>query len=335
MFIGHGLLAFAVAAFVADWRGWETRRALLVGALAGVFATIPDVDVAYALVGLLEWQAADGAVGAPAAFWDASRGVHRSVTHSLVVGAVAAPAFGLLAARSSSDRVHSGRARVAHTAGSALLVALVVIALAWGGPIAALVTGLFVASGLLVARAVARVSTFSPPTVAVAALWGLWSHPWGDLVTGSPPDWFFPFPSPILESRLVLSADPTLHLLGAFAIELATIWLALAVICRLTDRSILATVDRRAAVSVAYGVAPLAAAPPTLAVSYHFVFSILGLGVLCGVVRDTPSLIRPRAIDRGLPSTDGVLEVVLTALAAVTVALVSYVTVYVSVVGPA
>jgi hypothetical protein len=328
VFIGHGLLAFAVAAFVADWRGWEARRALLVGALAGTFATIPDVDVAYALVGLLEWQAADGAVGAPTAFWDASRGVHRSATHSLVVGALAAPAFGLLAARG-----RSGRTRLAHGVAISFLVALVAIAFVWGGPVAAFVTGLFVASGLLVARGAARVSTLSPATVAVAALWGLWSHPWGDLVTGSPPDWFFPFPSPILESRLVLHADPTLHLLGAFAIELATIWLALAVACRLTDRSIIGTVDRRATVGVAYGVAPLAVAPPTLAVSYHFVFSILGLGVLCGVVRDTPSLVRPRAIDRGLPSTDGVLEVVLTALAAVTVALVSYVTVYVSLIG--
>ncbi|WP_222918987.1 metal-dependent hydrolase [Natrinema sp. SYSU A 869] len=330
MFIGHGLLAFAVAAFAADWRGWEPRRALLVGAVAGVFATIPDIDIVYALVGLLEWQAADGALGASTAFWDASRDVHRSVTHSLVVGAVAAPAFGLLAARSSSDR-----ALFARVAAIGLLAALVAIAFVWDGPIAALVMSLFAASGLLVARGVARASTLSPATVAIAALWGLWSHPWGDLVTGSPPDWFFPFPSPVLESRLVLHSDPTLHLLGAFGIELATIWLALAVVCRLTDRSIFAAIDRRAGIGVVYGVAALAVTPPTLAVSYHFVFSILGVGLLCGVVRETPSLARSRASYRGSPSPDGVLEIALTALAAVTVALVAYATVYLFLVGPA
>ncbi|SEQ22242.1 metal-dependent hydrolase [Natrinema salaciae] len=324
MFVGHALLAFAVAALVADWQGWERRSALAVGVVAGAFAAIPDIDVAYALVGLLEWQVGDGALGASTAFWDASRVVHRSVTHSLVVGAVAAPAFGLLAVRGRSDRARFGR-----IAGVGLLVTLLVIALVWDGSLAVFVMGLFAVSGILVARGVARASTLSPATVAVAALWGLWSHPWGDLVTGAPPDWLFPFPSPVLESRVVLHSNPTLHLLGAFAIELATIWFALAVYCRLTDRSPLASVDRRATVGAAYGVAALAATPPTLEVSYHFVFSILGVGLLCGVVRETPSLEVPRASDRGLPSPDGVLEVALTALTAVTIALAAYATVYV------
>jgi hypothetical protein len=126
----------------------------------------------------------------------------------------------------------------------------------------------------------------------------------------------------------VLHPDPTLHLLGAFAIELATVWLALAVVCRVTDRSIRASVDRRAAVGAAYGLAALATTPPTLEVSYHFVFSILGAGLLCGVVRDGSRPSIPRSSDRGLPSSDGVLEVGLTALAAVTVALAAYAAVY-------
>lgn len=329
MFVGHALLAFAVAALVADWRGWQPRSALVVGAVAGAFAAIPDIDVAYALVGLLEWQPADSTHGAPTAFWGASRAVHRSVTHSLVVGAIAAPAFGFLAVRG-----HPARARFAHTAGIGLLAGLVAVAFIWDGPLAALVMGLFVASGALVARAVARGSTLSPSTVFAAALWGLWSHPWGDIVTGSPPDWFFPFPSPVLESRVVLHPDPTLHLLGAFAIELATIWLALVAICRLTDRPVLASVDRRAGVSVIYGIAALAVTPPTLEVSYHFVFSILSVGVLCGVVRGVPSTSHLPSIDAGRPSPDAVLDVALTAAAGTTVALAAYAAVYVVLVVP-
>ena len=321
MFVGHALLAFAVAALVADRRGWNAQPALLVGVVAGLFAAIPDIDVAYAVVGLAD--AVNGSVGAPTAFWNASRAVHRSVTHSLVVGAVAAPAFGLLAVRGTSGRAHAARA-----AAVGLLVALVAVALGWGGPLAAFVMVLFAASGVLVARGTARLSTLSPPTVAVAALWGLWSHPWGDLVTGSPPDWLFPFSSSVLESRVVLHPDPTLHLLGAFAIELAAITLALVAFCRVTDRSIVAAVDRRAAVGAAYGVAALAVTPPTLEVSYHFVFSILGVGLLCGVVRDTPALAFPRMRYRPRPSSDAVLEAALTALAAVTVALAAYATVY-------
>ncbi len=326
MFVGHALLAFAVAALAADWRGWDRRPALLVGTVAGAFATIPDIDVAYALVGLLEWQALGGDLGAPAAFWGASRDVHRSVTHSLVVGAVAAPAFGLLAVRG-----RSARSRASHTAGIGALVALVAIALVWDGPLAAFMMVLFAVSGVFLSRGIARLSTLGPTTVAVAALWGLWSHPWGDLVTGSPPDWVFPFGAPALESRVVLHPDPTLHLLGAFAIELATVALAAAVVCRLTDRSILAFVDRRAAVGAAYGVAALAVTPPTLEVSYHFVFSILGVGLLCGVVGE--SYWRPfRARDRWLPSMDAVFETGATTLAAVAVALAAYAAVYLLVV---
>ncbi|QLG47744.1 metal-dependent hydrolase [Natrinema halophilum] len=329
MFIGHALIAFAVAALVADWRGWDRRPALIAGGVAGAFAAIPDIDVAYALVGLA--NAANGSVGAPRAFWDASRAVHRSVTHSLVVGAVAAPAFGLLAVNGSSYH------RLARLAGSALLVALVAIAFVFGGPLAAVVTGLFVVSGAFVATVSARWTSLSAPTVAVAAFWGLWSHPWGDLVTGSPPDLLFPFGSPVFGSRVVLHSDPTLHLLGAFAIELAAIWLAFVAICRLTDRSIVATINRRAAVGVAYGVAALAVTPPTLEVSYHFVYSILAVGFLCGAVRGTPapSTGRFRTYYSGRPTFSGTLEVALTMLMAITLALAAYATVYIFLVAPA
>ncbi|WP_254523656.1 metal-dependent hydrolase [Natrinema caseinilyticum] len=328
MFIGHALFAFAVAALVAQSRGWDRRPALLVGVVAGAFAAVPDIDVAYALVGLAD--AVTGSVGVPTAFWAASREVHRSVTHSLVVGAVAAPAFGLLAARDSS------RTWLVRGAGSVLLGVLVAVAFVDSGPLAAFVMGLFAATGGLVAVGVARQTPLSASAIGVAALWGLWSHPWGDLVTGMPPDWFFPFGSSVLESRVVLHSDPTLHLLGAFAIELATIWLALIAVCRLTDRSIVSTVNRRAAVGAAYGVAALAVTPPTLEVSYHFVYSILGVGVLCGTVRGPPTPRIDRLRDRYVrrPSFDGTLEVLLTTMTAVTLALAAYATVYVFVVAP-
>lgn len=325
MFVGHALFAFAIAALVADWRGWERRPALIVGIVAGAFATVPDVDVAYALVGLLEWYAADGGLEPTTAFWDASRGVHRSVTHSVIVGALAAPAFGLLAVRGRS-------ARPATAAGVALLGSLVASAVVWHSPVAAFVMGLFAVCGALVARGAARFSSLAPTTVAIAALLGLLSHPWGDLVTGSPPDWLFPFAAPVLESRVILHPDPTLHLLAAFAIELAVVWLAVLAYCRLTDRDLRATVDRRAGVGVTYGAVAIAATPPTLEVSYHFVFSILGVGLLCAAVRRTPALAFDRRISRQLrsyrPSSTRTVEIALTALSTVTVALAAYAVVY-------
>ncbi|GAB3663152.1 metal-dependent hydrolase [Halopiger thermotolerans] len=337
MFVGHALLAFAVASLVAERRGWDGRRALLFGAVAGAFAALPDIDVAYALVGLADWRLVGGSLGAPAAFWDASRVVHRSVTHSLLVGAVAAPAFALLAVRDSNPR----RARfvwLARLAGSGLLVGLVATAFVADGPLAAFVMALFAGGGVLVVASAARATPLSPAAIGVAALWGLWSHPWGDLVTGSPPDWLYPLESPVLTSRVVLHGDETLHLLGAFALELATVWLALVAVCRLTDRSVPALVDRRAAVGAAYGPVALASTPPTLAVSYHFVFSILVVGLLSGASCRLPSSIgssRPRTDGgRSSSSVTAVLESALTAVSTVTLGLVAYAVVYAALIAP-
>jgi hypothetical protein len=55
MFIGHGLLAFSIAAWTAHARGWEMRdRTLALGALAAAFGTVPDVDILHAPVVVLE-----------------------------------------------------------------------------------------------------------------------------------------------------------------------------------------------------------------------------------------------------------------------------------------
>ncbi|UTF54420.1 metal-dependent hydrolase [Natronosalvus rutilus] len=331
MFVGHALFAFAVAALVAEWRGWESRRALAIGVVAGLFAAIPDVDVAYALVGLAKWNLGDGALGASTAFWDASRTVHRTATHSLIVGIVAASAFGLLAIRRS--RPGSVRAHLAHTAGAGLLAALMVVAFAASGPVAAFVMALFAIAGAVVALGTARTTTFSPATVALAALWGLLSHPWGDLFTGEPPAWLFPFATPALESRVLLHPDPTLNLLGAFAIELGVIWLALLTYARLADRDPLAALDRRAAAGAAYGVVALVSTPPTLDMSYHFVFSILGAGFLCGVVREGTVPGIHGLIPRRWRTSSGVFDIAVTALTGVTIALLAYVAVY-ALVGP-
>src|SRR6056297_1986212 len=93
MFIGHGLLAFALVALVGRRWGLTRDRTLSLAVLAGGFATLPDVDMVYAPVGLL--GGASGAFTAAEAFWQTGNVVHRVITHSLVIGVVAAVAFGL------------------------------------------------------------------------------------------------------------------------------------------------------------------------------------------------------------------------------------------------
>jgi hypothetical protein len=123
----------------------------------------------------------------------------------------------------------------------------------------------------------------------------------------------------LVAERVTLTADPTVHLLGAFAIELATIWLAAAVWYRFEGRSLLAHVDRRATLGVGYAAAALAMPAPTLDISYHFVFSVLAVGAV-GVT--------PPGVRLELPSARRALA---TGLTAVTLAALAYLVVYLAV----
>ncbi len=344
VFLGHALLAFALAALIADWRDWPARRALTLGVVAGAFAAIPDVDVAYAAIALDAGSLTAESVVEPSTFWDATRNVHRTITHSLVIALLAGPPFGLWAgAKTATPRTRAlGRGLAI-----VILTALIGVAYAVSGLLGGVVMGLFAAAGVGVATLSRWKTTFSARTVAIAATAGLLSHPWGDLLTGDPPGLFYPFGVTLFDSRVLLHADPTIHLLGAFAVELSVIWLAALTTARIGGLSWWNFVDRRASVGVAYGIAAPAMAPPTLDVSYHFVFSILSVGLVCGGLsvrsspvptatelrrrfsRWSPPLTQRPSTTRGDELLPDWLGVAFTALAGITVALLSYATVYI------
>lgn len=361
MFIGHALLAFALATLFADWRGWPARRALALGLVAGSFAAIPDVDMIYTAVALDVGRLNAETLTQPSVFWDASRAVHRSITHSLLIALAAGPAFGAWAAGTSTSR----RWLAVRGIASVFLASLVWAAWLYSGLAGAIVVGTFVAAGLVLARLARTRTGLSGSTVALVATAGLLSHPWGDLVTGDPPRLLYPLDVQVVEQTVLLHADPTIHLLGAFALELSVIWLAAVAVARVADLSPTVLFDPRAAVGVVYGVAAIVLVPPTLDVSYHFVFTILGVGAATGALAafpgsvsaltrrlrrgrwgsitgwnparyfrlswmDPPRLYAPSVdLDRLLDRYPSPFEAVFAALGAVTVALWSYGVVYV------
>ncbi|MFT4921480.1 MAG: membrane-bound metal-dependent hydrolase YbcI (DUF457 family) [Haloarculaceae archaeon] len=298
MFVGHGLVAFAIATSVASRRGWDSDRALAVGVVAGLFATVPDIDMAYAVVGLV--GSFEGVIAASDAFWAAAHEVHRAVTHSVVVGVIGAVGFACWRARS---RRSLGALAVAVLAG---LVAVVAVTTS---PLAATLLGAFVLAGLGIVS-VAEQYGFGARTVLAAALLGLVSHPFGDLLTGQPPALLYPIDAVVLSERVILHADPTLHLLGAFFVELATLWLALLVVVRVRGSRVFPHVRPRAVLGVGYGAAILAVPTPTVEVASPFVFSVLSVGLVAIPVRSR---------DRWTW-----VETISTALAAVTVAALAY-----------
>lgn len=335
MFVGHGLLAFALAAGGARWTGRSRKRSLSIGLAAGAFATVPDVDMLYALVGL--FSALDGTLAAVNGFWSASTHVHRIVTHSLVVGIAGAVAFALWSRGVERERAGIGalRTRPDALAGLAVLVVLIALAGLVSGSLGLAVMAAFALAGLAVATMAVEFGDLGPRAILATALLGLLSHPFGDLFTGEPPRFLYPFGVRPLTERVLLSPDSTLHLLGAFGVELATIWLAAFVYCRLTDRSLRTHVRWRAALGVTYAGAALALPAPTVDSSYRFVFSVLAVGAVgpAPLVRRAYRVRRmARDGDHGERSkhtlADEVLTPVLTGLAAITLAGVSFALVY-------
>jgi membrane-bound metal-dependent hydrolase YbcI (DUF457 family) len=319
VFVGHGLLAFALAVFAAEWRGWPARRALTLGVVAGAFATLPDIDVVYALIAIDGGRFLGGGSVRPDVFWDAANSVHRSMTHSLIVAAIAGPALGAWSSR---------RERRARRLALGALVAVVAVAVAVSGARGGIVMGAFVAGGLAAASACHRRTDLPPGPVGVAATVGFASHPYGDLLTGQPPRLFYPFDTSVSSARLVLHPDPTLHLLGAFAVELATIWLVAAAVVVVTDRSWRVFSGSSALPGVAYSAAPLPLLPLTLSDSFHSVFSTIGVGVVCAGVAWYRSGPTPPAAATDAGADGPGVNAVATGLTGTTVALAGYTLVY-------
>nr|WP_264474836.1 metal-dependent hydrolase [Salinirubrum litoreum] len=279
VFVGHALLGFVLAATVARTLGWSRERSLSIGVVAAVFAAVPDVDMAYALLGVAGVGLAD-ALTLAQAFWATGNVVHRAVTHSLVLAVPSA----LLAALwlAGRRRVESSLAGGRLLGAGALLIAggVVLVAGVESGPLGAAITVLFCGLIVLVTEQVARRTDHSATAVGLAAAAGLLSHPFGDLFTGQPPAMVYPFDVTLVTARVTLHPDPTLHLLSAFGLELATVWLALVVWARLRSVSVRDVASPWAGLGTGYAVVVVLLPPPTLAVSYHFVFSVLAVGVV-------------------------------------------------------
>lgn len=175
MMVGHAMLAFAVTAAVAARLGYSNERALTLGVLAGAFAAVPDVDMVYAFVGVAQ-VGVGGVWEMTNAFWGSSTLVHRAVTHSLVVGVVAAVAF-------SFSAVERGQPIGGRAIATLLLASLVAVAFFESGLLGATVMFAFVFAGVAVSYLAVELGDVGARMIAATALVGLLSHPFGDLFT--------------------------------------------------------------------------------------------------------------------------------------------------------
>ncbi len=277
MMLGHFLLAFTLASLAAILLDYSKHRALVIGLAAGCFAFIPDVDILYAwkeLFVIFE----SGLTPFVDTFWSTSSEVHRGLSHSLIVGFLSSLAFTF------------------YYRDSDLLTGIVVTAVFSAiffhllGFLGGIVAGAFSITGIILSEAVSRKTDLSlKEFLAVSAL-GLLSHPFGDIFTGVPPEFFYPLETVLLDSRIAIFQDPTLNLLLAFSTELFFICSSIAMFFYLTDRDLRSALSPLALTGVLYLGIGYWIPAPTLEVSYQFVFSIIGYSAFVGAL---PEINRP------------------------------------------
>lgn len=311
MIVGHATFAFTLATLAVHW--WTDHSptsAVTVGVVAASFALIPDIDILYAVGGVLRTGHGD-VWHLTQVFWTHSARVHRGVTHAVPV----AMSVATICAASVTPR-----GRVLALGGTVGLLAVV------GTTTSLLAAGILsvaVVLGCLVSLIAWRYTPLSHRGLTAAAWLGFVSHPFGDVFTGTPPAFGYPLVGPVLTTRITLVPDPTLNLLVVFAGELGFVWLALVTSCYVLGQSVIAYVTRWGAIGLVYGSVTGVVPPPTLDVSYPFVGSILLLGCVGGLVT---LLVDWRQHELGVQSvvTSGVTGVV-----TVTVAWATYLLLYV------
>lgn len=304
MMLGHGLLAFSIVGVLAIWRGFESEKALALAVFAGLFAVIPDADMVLSLEAILVLFAS-GLNDFVGAFWGISYEFHRGLSHSLVTGVLASGVLSLYFYRSKKY--------------IALFSGLVLVSFAYlvSGLLPAFVMGVFSILGLsftYFAGDFLELKEF----IAVS-LFGLLSHPFGDVFTGSPPDFFYPLGFSIIDSRIVLAADPVLNLLAVFGLEVLMVWSAVIVFAELREFDVVSVIHPSVVLGLLYAPFYFFLSPPTLGDPYEFVYSILGIGLvnspIIGYLKD-------------ILSEEGLFSLAVNITSTVTLAYFSYTMVY-------
>jgi len=258
MFAGHFFIAFLIVSLFAYWKGIDKEQCLVLGVFAGGFAVLPDLDIVYALKGL---SSIFLPVSVLDSFWSASKVIHRGISHSLVTGFIAASLFAL------------GYEKNSYIGNIFSIIFLGVFAFFLDGWIGAGVLVLYGAVGGVLSTYAENY--LSRKRLFAVALTGLMSHPFGDLFTGTPPDFLYPLNIEIISSRLVLFSDPVINIVSLLIFEVALILSGITFIAYLKDFDVTKFFNLAPLVGVLYGSVFWLIPLPSLSEAYKFVFSIL------------------------------------------------------------
>lgn len=216
MFIGHFALSFLLIYFLLNvYTDVETKQVIRLSLISGIYGLVADLDIIFAFVETLLFVSETGNITIEA-FWNISRNFHRKSTHSLVVGVLSI--IGIVIQFIYIDDVAKPYENSTFDYGISILFGGLIGMLTGNFARGVLVSGLFVFCILSVTRVILYKTSFNKNIVLVSAFVGILSHPFGDVFTGTPPNFFYPLYDINLE-RIVLFTNETLNISALFLIE--------------------------------------------------------------------------------------------------------------------
>lgn len=333
MYVGHALLAFALVGGLARLTGRGDREILVFAALGACYGLLPDVDLVYTVYAVAE-SGPTGIFPTTKHVWTESWVIHRTLTHSLLVGSalvVAVLGAAVVVPRSLTDRPPVATRVLGGGLAGLLTVALLSIAFVADGRLGMITMSLLV-TGAIGLTLVGRRHGVSVTWLGCVAAVGLLLHPLGDLWMGRPPVVFYPVAPKLAFPPILFASDPTIHFVTAFMIELGLAWASILLWISTTDRAVWTMIRPAAALGLVACGAFVLVPPPTFTIAYQFSAGVLGLGLVSAVgtllLEGTSS---PSTSPMG--RTDPQLwshwpDAVVTGMATTTLGLVSYLLVY-------
>jgi membrane-bound metal-dependent hydrolase YbcI (DUF457 family) len=231
----------------------------MLGLAAGLFALIPDIDVLYAFTEIAE--VTSGFYGFTDSFWDASQQTHRGFTHSLVTSLIAVSMFSI---NYLTEKKYLAGVFIFLMTGLSYFLE---------GTINASIVFVFILTGFIITERIKQDISFRD--FAAVSAFGLLAHPFGDVITGIPPDFLYPLPLELINERIIIFWDPSLNFLAVFRLELFLIWSGILRYVLIKEKNLREELSIVSATGFIYGTSSFFLTSPSLSNSYRFVFSIV------------------------------------------------------------
>ena len=216
MFIGHFAMPFLLLYLLLhNYTELSQSQIATFSIISGIYGLVADLDIMFTFVETIIIIVNTGNISIDK-FWDISRTFHRQSTHSLFVGFLSIIWIAIQSTYISNTTKPYDNIPFDYiiSIGCGLVMGFMIDDFARG----ILVSGLFVFCILSITRLVRFRIPSNKRVVFVSAVIGILSHPFGDIFTGTPPEFFYPIYQIGLE-RIVLFANETLNLSVLFLFE--------------------------------------------------------------------------------------------------------------------